>query len=236
MKFKKREKIIGAAVMFSLIAIFLIVGYYTTRPQKLTQKEVEDMFVDAKTNKGEEEKKGKKLDVDNKDGKEKLATKEKVGSQSGETITVEVKGYVKTPDVYKLTAGSTVKDLIDRAGGLTQEGDDSNINRATTLQNGACIKIGSKSDNMINKNINDNNISVPVNTVTSSKNEGALININTATKDQLDSLTGIGPSTADKIIEYREKNGAFKSIDDLKKVGGLGDKKIDKFRDKICAN
>ncbi|MDP4179005.1 MAG: helix-hairpin-helix domain-containing protein, partial [Bacillota bacterium] len=61
------------------------------------------------------------------------------------------------------------------------------------------------------------------------------VDINTATKEELDKVSGIGPVTADKIVQYREKNGNYKTIDDLKKIGGIGDKTLEKFKDKLEA-
>ncbi|SHI48088.1 competence protein ComEA [Clostridium cavendishii DSM 21758] len=219
MKLKNKEKIIGAIIIGVIALVFLTVGYYTTRPQKLNQKDMEEIFVDSKVNKDNSNNKTK----EGKENKKDKATTE------DEFITVEIKGAVKKPDVYKLKKGANVKELIEVAGGLTEDGDDTNINRATVLKNEQCIVVVSKNNQNSNK-IQNNKIS---NNILNNDKQEKRINLNSATIEELDSLPGVGKVTAEKIVEYRESKGGFKTIEELKNIGGLGDKKIDKFRDKI---
>ena len=146
-------------------------------------------------------------------------------------IIVEIKGEVAKPDVYQLEEGSIIKDLIDMAGGVTEEADLSRINRAEELLNHELIIIG---------NINDETeSSVVQNSSTSSSNGNnsdkgsTLININTADLEQLKEITGIGNIKAQSIIDYREANGGFKSLEELKNVDGIGDKTFEKIKDQI---
>lgn len=220
MKFKNKEKLIGALVLFVLLIVFLTVGYYTTQPKKLSQKEVEEMFVEVKS------------DKEKKDTVTKTSIESKDEISNGKKITVEIKGEVKKPEVYVLPQGSIVKDLINEAGGLAQEGDISKVNQATKLNDGQCVVIPSKSQNTSN-NLQQ---SALTNSLQSSSGDSATININTAAKEDLEKLPGIGPSMAQRIIDYREKSGNFNSIDDLKKISGIKDATLAKFRDKITVN
>ena len=131
-------------------------------------------------------------------------------------ILVHISGSVKNRGVYKIQSGSRVKDIIESAGGLLRNSDVSSINLSQTLKDGQKIE-------------------VPQVIVVSGapKSTGKLIDINSASESELDAISGVGPATAKKIIEYRTKNGAFKSIDDLKKIKGFGKNKIEKIKAEI---
>jgi competence protein ComEA len=135
------------------------------------------------------------------------------------TIEVYVTGAIKKPDVYALPIGSIVKDLIAAAGGATAEADLEAINLAQRLTDQAHIHVPRKGE------------AVP--TPISGSVPGALININTADATQLDTLPGIGPSTAQGIIEFRTSNGPFKKIEDIKNVPRIGDALFEKIKDMI---
>ena len=139
-------------------------------------------------------------------------------------IVVEIKGEVVKPDVYLLDEGSIIKDLIDIADGLTDEADISNINRAKELSNHELIII---------YNINDedrDNTNYAWENDTESNN---IININTATESELQSIPGVGEVKAKSIIIYREKNGGFKKIEEIKSVDGIGEKTFEKIKEFI---
>ena len=138
-------------------------------------------------------------------------------------IVVEVKGEVTRPDVYELEEGSIVKELIDMAGGLTKEADISRINRAKKLQNHELVVIG---------NINDKENTNMIEESSEAEYDG-LININSANLEELKKISGVGDVKAQSIIEYREKNGGFKSIDEIKNIDGIGEKTFEKIKDKI---
>lgn len=138
-------------------------------------------------------------------------------------IVVEVKGEVTRPDVYELEEGSIVKELIDMAGGLTKEADISRINRAKKLQNHELVVIG---------NINDKENMNMIEESSEAEYDG-LININSANLEELKKISGVGDVKAQSIIEYREKNGGFKSIDEIKNIDGIGEKTFEKIKDKI---
>lgn len=138
-------------------------------------------------------------------------------------IVVEIKGEIKLPDIYQLEQDSIINDLIKKAGGLTELADTSKINRAEKLTNHQCIVIPNKNDAQ----------AAQISSPQSSEAQSKLININTATESELDSLPGIGPSRAKDIIKYRETNGGFKSIEELKNIKGIGASSFEKLKDLI---
>lgn len=160
---------------------------------------------------------------------EKKETKEEI-----ENIIVHVSGCVNKEGIVELPINSRVIDAINYAGGVKENADLSEINLASILEDGIKIYIPSlqeKTENAFNEN-NDLNISSKINENISS-NSTQKININTATQEQLDTLPGIGQSTALKIIEYRKENGKFKKIEDIKQVKGIGEAKFNKLKDLI---
>lgn len=170
--------------------------------------------------------------------------KENVTNQSSDDelikYNIDIKGAVKKPGVYLVDNNLTVNDVINIAGGLTDNADTSVINLAKKISDEMVIIIYTKEE-VKNSNIVDTVIKVVekecvcpniendgcLNTditdnITNSPNNG-LININTATKEELQTIDGIGEAKAKNIITYREKNGSFKTIEDIKNVEGIGD-------------
>ncbi len=143
-------------------------------------------------------------------------------------VTVHVDGAVQKPGVYTLPPGSRVKDAIQAAGDALPSANTSRINLAEPLQDGVLIvvpEIGQASAPTTSQQ--------PPGERASTILPGGLININTATLEELDLLPGIGPVTAEKIIQYREDNGFFVTIEDILQVPGIGDKTLDDIRDLI---
>ncbi len=152
---------------------------------------------------------------------------EEIEAEDNQTLIVDIGGEVKNPMIAQLPTGSRIDDAITAAGGTTEKADLSNINRAQVLEDGQKIYIPSTDDSNSQASINGSSSSTA-----SSSNQK--VNINTATDEQLRTLSGVGPATAEKIINFRTKEGAFKSIEDLKNVDGIGDKTFEKLKDKIC--
>lgn len=151
-------------------------------------------------------------------------------NQEDTTITVYVSGEVNSPGLVELPSDSRIADAIKACGDFTPLADKAKINLAQKLTDGMQIQVSSKAP-VINSNeqVNDTNSNSPNNNSSSN-----LININTATKEDLDTLPGIGPATAQKIIDYRQEHGNFSSIEDIKNVKGIGEAKFSKMQDKIC--
>ncbi len=161
---------------------------------------------------------------------------------------VEIKGEVINPGVYEVTHDNIIMDLIDLAGGLTENAYIDNINLSKKLDEEMVIivynknKIDNKNNSFQNKKVyidesvqKKESVITPNNTqnTESSSVDNGLININTASKEELMKLPGIGESKALKIIEYRSANGNFKAIEDIMKVNGIGKSTYEKFKDKI---
>jgi len=143
-------------------------------------------------------------------------------------IVVDIAGGVKEPGVYKLDAGDIIEDAIEKSGGFSQQADMNeiarSINRAELLSNHSKIYIPKLGDNKI----------VYVNpTPTSFASAQSLVNINTATSDELDTLSGIGPITAQRIIDYRLEHGNFQTVEDIKNVTGISDNKFAQIKNNI---
>ena len=154
-------------------------------------------------------------------------------------IVIYITGAVKNQGVYELEENSRIADAIKISGGLTEDANINDINLAYILEDGMKIYIPKKSDN-INDIKDYTNIYVSKENNTSSnsnnansENKSSKVNINTATQAELESLPGIGPSTATKIINYRKENGKFSSIEDIKNVSGIGDSKYNQIKEFI---
>lgn len=158
-------------------------------------------------------------------------TNEIIASSNNEEktmIKVHIDGQIKNRGVVELEEGSRLVDAIEKSGGLTEEADTSNINLADILQDGEKVYIYSKQEVEELKSIGKLNEEIDNTTKKDNK-----ININTATQAELEEITGIGSSLAQKIIEYRESNGKFKDIEELKNVSGIGDKKFESMKSQI---
>lgn len=136
---------------------------------------------------------------------------------SNGTVVVHVVGQVHQPGVFQLPQGSRVNDAVEKAGGVTAEADTSKVNLAASATDGAQIYIPAVGEQVVGLPVAAS--TAGVNPSTSS---GTVINLNTATSEQLQELPKVGPATAEKIISWRETNGGFSSVADLDNVPGIG--------------
>jgi len=176
---------------------------------------------------------------------------EEVTIEEKNKIKIDIKGAVKNPGVYELDANTRVSDAINISGGLTQEADTSIINLSKTLKDEMVIIIYTKQEikemkkgtttvKYIEKECicpkleNDACIESTINNKDETTNENSSkISLNKATIKELTTLSGIGESKANAIIEYRDKNGGFKTIEELKNVSGIGNSTYEKIKDNI---
>lgn len=150
-------------------------------------------------------------------------------------LVVYVCGAVRSPGVYTFAPGARVADLIDRAGGATGAAELETINLAAVLTDGQQVVVPRRGETAAATAAGD-----PAAAATGSGGAaaapavpGALVNLNTATLAELDTLPGVGPSTAQKILDYRTSSGGFKSVDDLKNVSGIGDVRFAELKDLV---
>src|SRR5689334_14724262 len=149
-------------------------------------------------------------------------------------ISVHVIGAVPRPGLYEFPENSRVQDAIDAAGGLLAEADENALNLAALLEDGQQLDVPYKAGSAPSSS-DTGSADLPSSSETESSNglETELVNINTATLEELDTLPGIGPTTAQKIIDYRTENGPFSVIEDIMNVSGIGPATFEDIQDLI---
>lgn len=185
-------------ILYGIIAVIIIIGvlYFVTKSDKSEDS----------------------LSITSNQNIQNLTPSPTITESDSSEIFVYITGEVKKPDVYTVNQGIRIKDLINLAGGATEDADLTKINLAKQV---------SDEERIVVPKIGD------LNTETNDTSSDGLININTADRTELTKLPRIGKVTADKIIEYREKNGGFNSVEDIKKVSGIGEKIFENISDKI---
>ena len=155
--------------------------------------------------------------------------------QTTSKIKIHIIGEVTEEGIIELEEGERISDAIEKAGGVTQNADLSKVNLAYILQDGQKLYIPSMND--------DNNVQY----ISTENGEGIIaetnindksginkkVNINKASQSDLENIPGVGPSLAQKIISFRDENGKFKNVEDLKNVSGIGDKKFESIKDYV---
>lgn len=153
-----------------------------------------------------------------------LAEKTEVSTTQEAVIFVDIKGAVKNPGVYQMKAGDRVKDALDAAGGLTDEADSQKVNLAQRVEDQMVIVV---------PKVGEEVTEIPAGGTSKEAAKDGKVNINTATVEELKTLKGVGEKKAEAIIEYRKKNGSFKTKEDLMKVRGIGKKLFESFQERI---
>ncbi len=144
--------------------------------------------------------------------------------ERSDKVFVYISGAVHKPGVFKASGNARVFDIVEMAGGLTAEADVAKTNLAQGIKDGMHIHVVDK--------LPVSNEHSATTGITTTK-VGNKVNINHADKGELDTLPGVGPALAERIIEYRQANGSFSSIDELKNVPGIGSSKFEKMKEKI---
>ena len=214
--FNKKNKIL----LIVIVAIVAIISYYFIFDRKEewlnNQEQNLEIKEEIKTND----------QIENNSNEQQL--------EKNENIIVHVSGAVNKEGIVELKNNSRIIDAIDKAGGLKDEADITNINLAYIIEDGMKIHIPSKEEKESTIIVESNIDSGTVEQSNEIKSNNKLkININTATKTDLETLPGIGESTALKIIEYRKEKGKFKLIEDIKQVNGIGENKFNKIKELI---
>lgn len=150
-----------------------------------------------------------------------------VATEKTSSVIVQISGEVVNPDVYELEDGARLKDLVEKAGGFTEQAYTDNLNLAEKLKDEQKYTVWN-----VVKDI-DKIKALEENVTEDSSDEDGLININTADAITLERLDGIGEILAGRIIEYRMSTGPFTSIEEIREVEGIGDKLYNKIKDEI---
>lgn len=193
--------IIGAIIIALTIIGYYVYGRQTNEEQLLTSEEAIDKAQDQQLNEQTE-------------------------------IIVHITGAVKKEGIVTLKENSRIADAVEAAGGLKEDADMSKINLAYVLEDGMKIKIPSVNDKNeeTKQDVTNEEEIVDIIPESNIKSEKEMVNINKASQTELETLPGIGPSIALKIINYRNENGKFSNIEDLKKVSGIGENKYENIK------
>jgi competence protein ComEA len=146
---------------------------------------------------------------------------ESAGGEGGGSVLVHVAGAVREPGVYRMRPGARIDDAVGRAGGATARADLSQVNLAAKVEDGRQVLVPERAR------------AAAPGTAPAAPTPGVPLNLNTATLEQLDELDGIGPATAQNIIDYREANGGFGSVEELGQVPGIGDVRLASLREQV---
>ena len=209
----KKQKII-LSILASIIIISI--GYYVySKDEKYEELEIDENIQISNENNN--------MNINN----EQLENQEE---ENKETIVVHVSGAVNKEGIVELEENSRIADAIEKSGGLKDDANMNEVNLAYKLEDGMKIYIPSNKDQEVQEK---SNISSVIESNATNKKANSKVNINTAPQEELDSLPGIGPSTALKIINYRKEHGKFSKIEELKNVSGIGDSKFNQLKDLI---
>jgi competence protein ComEA len=155
----------------------------------------------------------------------------RVQAASDALVVVQVAGEVRRPGVYRLRASDRVQDAVELAGGATRRANLDGLNLAAKLEDGRQIVVPGKGSGGA--------VAVAAGGAGASSGgagtaaTGGPLNLNTATAEQLDALDGVGPTTAQKIIAYREQHGGFGSVNELDRIPGIGEKRMAALRGQV---
>ena len=210
-KLDKDYIVIGIIIIAVTVFIVLNIGKVT----EFNKEEKENTTINASIEES-------KNDIEEKENKEE--TKE-----MGTGIFVHIDGWIQNPGVYEIKENDRVNNIIEKAGGLKEGASIKSINLAARLSDGDKIYIPNREEE---KQIETTEVKGN-NTGTVKITKNSKININKASISELKQITGIGESTANKIIDYRDNVGKFKKIEDIKEVKGIGDSKYESIKDKI---
>lgn len=239
----RNKKIIA---IITILVITIIYGIWKENRGKI---KIENINEQAEITDIEDNEKTKKLHNTTMENNENIKNKE-TNKTNKNKIVIYIIGEIKKEGVYELEEDSRISDAIEKAGGVKESADLSQINLAYKIEDGMRIyipkrgelvqnkeKIEDKTQEVVTGKSTDITNSTSSNTMLStnknSKTNIEKINLNKATQTELETLPGIGPSTAEKIIAYRKENGNFKNIEDIMNVNGIGESKYNKIKDLI---
>ena len=250
--FSKKQKII--VVIISCIIIGIVSYYFYNIENDFNIISAEETDLNSNTGDTTKKKTNKDTDTINESYQnDENESYQNEGIESykkeAEKIIVHISGAVVNEGIVELKNNSRVSDAIEKAGGLKEDANIKDINLAYKLEDGMKIHIPNNAEQEekenkridLQENFQSSNMSDYITTSNEKQSDQILynsskelkVNINTATQTELETLPGIGPSTALKIINYRKENGNFTSVDAIKEVSGIGEAKFDNIKDFI---
>ena len=173
--------------------------------------------------------KSKKISLD-----DSKSTKSEEATELNGDIFVHVVGEVNSPGIVKVPNGTRLYNVIEKAGGMTKNAQTDYLNLADTVKDGQQVRVISKKE--FKKLKKKKSTEQSQGREESGQNTSGLININTATAQDLQTLSGIGEVRANAIVEYRTQNGNFSKIEDIKNVSGIGDATFNNIKSQICVD
>ncbi|WP_270206572.1 helix-hairpin-helix domain-containing protein [Streptococcus anginosus] len=223
-KMKEYKILIG----LSLIGL-IIAGFFMIDGQSSRQSNVAELAQETVTSSGAE---SEEISTGTKKNSQKeKAEPQTSSSEESEFLTVDVKGAVKNPGIYQLKKTSRINDAIQKAGGLTTDADSKSINLAQKLTDEAVVYVATMGG--VSSNTGQSSTS---GTSEVASQKGNKVNLNTADLSELQTISGIGQKRAQDILDYREANGKFNSVDDLKNVSGVGAKTLEKLKEYVTVD
>ncbi len=236
MDWEKVKNFIAQYKLYFAVGLVLLVLIIVIWTRKETQK---DELIDFNEDKSAAFANKESLNDDENDKEQVKAAAKKQVIDKPQNVTCDISGAVKNQGVYTLKKGARLNELITAAGGLKTNAQIKNVNRALILNDQDKIRIPYKGEKITKKAIVEsyssdsaepNSAEVASDTSVAENNK---VNINTADAAQLQKLNGIGEKKAQQIISYRQKNGQFKGVDELKQVSGIGDKTFAGLKDQL---
>ena len=164
---------------------------------------------------------------------ETKVTKSEQETKSDGDIFVHVVGEVNSPGIVKVPEGTRLYNVIEKAGGMTKDAQTDYLNLADTVKDGQQVRVISKKEY---KKLKKKSHGGSQKESQGGSDTSGLININTATAEELQTLSGIGEVRAKAIVEYRTQNGNFSKIEDIKNVSGIGDATFNNIKSQICTD
>ena len=227
-KMKEYKILIG----LSLIGL-IIAGFFMINGQSSRQSNVAELAQETVTS---SEAESEEISIGTKKNSQKeKAEPQTSSSEESEFLTVDVKGAVKNPGIYQLKKTSRINDAIQKAGGLTTDADSKSINLAQKLTDEAVVYVATMGENAASVSSNTGQSSTSGTSEVASQ-KGNKVNLNTADLSELQTISGIGQKRAQDILDYREANGKFNSVDDLKNVSGVGAKTLEKLKEYVTVD
>lgn len=231
-KLKNNKKVL----ILVMIGVFVvgIIGFVCLKNNKEEVVDVESFEVERT---GDVE----KTNQDSQVIQENQSKTEAESPSNQNQIYIHIIGEVNNQGVIILEKGQRIIDAIEKAGGITKKADLSKVNLAYVLSDGQKVRIPSVDDKenveYVTQNSGNNTLIEGGNQGASNINlGGGKVNINTATQTELETLTGIGPSLAARIIEYRGQNGKFKKVEELRNVKRIGQSKYDGIKEEVVVD